>query len=242
MKRFGALTTLAGLLVFAAPAQAQESKFINPDCAIICSPVLLTQNMVQVVNLVDAVTLDEIGAFPGNTNKVDQRFFFTARVTAAFPTKFKPLILFFDVQWQPFLRPIESFNSDGSFNTADEGFANSPLFVYGTVWRLIGGGDGAGLINGLQNPWYTLDIVPLFVYGGAAAAGAKSPYNHIFTPELDQYFHIGKLIDPNGEAPFVNALSIHFFVDYLLTPFDREVAGISPWVFSLGLTTPLAPL
>ncbi len=248
MKRLGALTALAGLLVFAAAAQAQESKWVRQDCSIICSPVVLMQNMMQVTNLVNPVKVGELESpegvvtFPGNTNDIDSRTFFTARVTAAFPTKFKPLILFFDLQWSPFLGNAV-LRTDGSFDTdAASGNANAPSFVYGTIWRLIGGGDGDGLINGLRNPYYTLDAVPLIVYGGAGSFDAESAYNHIFTPELDQYLHIGKIIDPNGKAPFINHTSIHFFIDYLLTPFDKEFAGISPWVFSLGLTTPLAPL
>lgn len=253
-KAIGCLLAMFMLLGVAESATAQ-SKWVRQDCNIICSPVVLTQNMAQLFNGVAAPTLGEIAARqPGEAGfdtEVDNDWTATARVTAAMPTQFKPFILFFDVQWTPFEDNVAGFRDDGSRIEAP-GKANQPAFVFGPIFRIIGGSDGAGLLNFARNPYYTLDLDPLFVYAPPLDE-SPSAYNAHFTPEADQYLHIGKLVDPNNNAPFIHNTSIHFFIDYFAAPFDNEsnitdpdedpfAAPISRWVFSVGLTTPLAAL
>lgn len=267
MRRFGLSVALLALtsLVGTRGASAQESIWVNPDCKVICGAAILTQNMVTITNAISSPKLVELrdGAgdqiFPGADPdaEVDSRAVGVVRFTAAMPTKFKPLILFFDIQFSPFADVVQICGAAGDPDPACEDAgdlvpvvlpdgstpkANSPLWVYGTIWRFIGEGEGSGLLNPLQNRFITLDFVPLFIYSPAADRNAISPYNHIFTPEIDFYLNIGRIFDPEGRVPWFRSLAIHVFWDFLIEPFDSDLAGFENPVLSIGLTTPLAPL
>lgn len=224
MKRLATLLVLASALAVTAQAQAQESRMINPDCTIICSPVFVHQHSVILTN--------QFGA--GDNVDSDADFLF--RLTTAAPTQFRPLFLVFLVQWTPF----------ADFGPDTEGKANAPAIVYGPGFHVLGGGSSF-VDMGATADIFALDLLPLIVYSGSAEE--PSAYTHKLALEADAFLHIGKVLDPNRRAPFINDTSIHVILDYLtdalgtsIPPDLAEENEPSRWVLIAGLTMPLAPL
>ncbi|NIR44424.1 MAG: hypothetical protein GWN99_00685 [Gemmatimonadetes bacterium] len=223
MKRLATFLALAGLLAVAGPVQAQESRMINPDCNILCSPVFVNQHSVILTN--------QFGA--GDNVDSDADFLF--RLTTAFGSQFRPFFLVFLVQWTPF-----------ADLPAGDGKANSPAIVYGPGFHVLGGG-GSFVDMGATADIFSLDLLPLIVYSGSAEE--PSDYTHKLALEADGFLHIGKIIDPNNRAPFIHNTSIHVILDYLTDALGTTIPdGLaeadepSRWVLIIGATFPFAPL
>ncbi len=224
MKRFASLAVLAGVLAVAAPANGQENRMINPDCNIICSPVFVHQHSVILTDMFAA------------GDSVDSDTNFLMRFTTAFGTQFNPLFFAFLIQWTPF----------NKYGEGIEGNANAPVLVYGPGFHVLGG-SGAFVDMGAGADIFSLDLLPLGVY--TPSSEEPSDYTHKLVLEADAFLHIGKLLDPEGTSPFLNAISIHGILDYITEAFGTfipdgtpEVFEPSRWVLIFGLTIPLAPI
>jgi hypothetical protein len=225
MKRFAMLAALAGVLAVAAPANAQN-RMMNPDCNIICAPVFVHQHSV--------ILTDMFGA----GEDVESETNFLMRFTTAFGTEFNPLFFAFLVQWTPFNKI--------DLGGGEEFTANTPVLVYGPGFHVLGG-SGSFVDMGGGADIFALDLLPLGVYTPSSEEAAA--YTHKLVLEADAFLHIGKLLDPQGNAPFLNAISIHGILDYITEAFgtfipDGVPENVEPsrWVVILGLTIPLAPI
>ena len=230
MKRLATLAALAGVLAVAAPANAQ-SRMMNPDCNIICSPVFVLQPGVIITNFISQPTDNE----ESNTE-------FLLRFTTAFGTQFNPLFFAFLVQWTPSASPSALTGTEGSK-------ANSLVLVAGPGFHVLGGG-GAFLDMGGASRIFALDLLPLGVYTlVSSAAVSESDYTWKLALEADFFFNFGKLIDPNNKAPYINGSNIYVILDYITswfgdinppdTPSEFEA---SRWVLLIGATLPFAPI
>lgn len=229
MKRLAALTLAAGLIAMTAPAALRaQSRMMNPDCNIICAPVFVAQPGVIITNFISKPS--------GTSTNTD----FLARVTTAFGTQFSPLFFAALVQWTPF--------ADCNDPELPDCKANEPVFVYGPGFHVLGG--SSTFVNmGSASQYISLDLLPLLVYSpGCIACGDQSHYTHKLTPEADFFLHIGKIIDPNNRAPYVNAISFHAILDYVSDALGRVTIpdvpdqGSAHWALIVGATMPIAPI
>ncbi len=219
MRRFASLAALAGVLAVAAPAHAQN------DCNIICSPVFVMQHGVIFTDFIDA------------PSGVESNTEILVRFTTAFGTQFDPLFFAFLIQWTAF----------DDIDSALGGKNNAPALVYGPGFHVLGGG-GSFLDMGDASNYFALDLLPLLVYGGRGPGDDEtdSPYTHKLVLEADAFINIGKVIDPNNNAPYLNAINIYGILDYVTDALGTFAGDLDPepsrWVLLLGLTMPLAPI
>jgi hypothetical protein len=236
MKRLAALALAAGLIAMTAPAPANaQNRMMNPDCNILCAPVFVAQPGVVISN------------FISKPSGVESSTEFLARVTTAFPTQFNPLFIVALVQWTPFA----DCPADELLDFPDCK-ANEPAFVYGPGFHILGGAS-TFVDMGRASDYVSFDLLPLLVYSvGCRTAcdpgGDNSHYTHKLTPEADLFLHIGKIIDPNNRAPYINGISFHALLDYVSDAFGRVTIadasdqGYKHWVLVLGATMPIAPI
>ncbi len=218
MRRFASLAALAGVLAVAAPAHAQN------DCNIICSPVFVMQHGVIFTDFIDA------------PSGVESNTEFLVRFTTAFGTQFDPLFFAFLIQWTAF----------NNLDSPLSGKNNAPVLVYGPGFHTLGG-SGAFIDLGSAADYFALDLLPLLVYGGRGPGDdTDSPYTHKLVLEADAFINIGKVIDPNNNAPYLNAINIYGILDYITDGLGTFAGDLDPepsrWVLLLGLTMPLAPI
>lgn len=197
---------------------------MNPDCNVICSPVFVHQHSVIFTNFLNA------------PDGVDSETDLLVRFTTAFGTEFNPLFFVFLVQWTAFK----------DLSTPLDGKNNFPVLVYGPGFHVLGGSAYFVDMGGAAN-YFALDLLPLLVYGPAGPGEeGDSPYTHKLVLEADAFLKIGNILDPNGTAPFLQAISIHGILDYITDGLGTFAGDLDPapsrWVLILGLTIPLAPI
>ena len=148
-----------------------------------------------------------------NGEKVDAETDYLFRVTTAIPVSIPRTTLVAITQWTP-------------FNENDAGFnANSPAIVYGPVF------------NVLSTKFWGLDVDALGAYSPAAGAdAADSAYTHKLVLEVDNYFHIGKLISDDPTSWWAG-VSLYGFLAYTATGLPDEA---DRWAILTGVHFPIA--
>lgn len=147
--------------------------------------------------------------------KVDAEIDYLFRVTTAVPVSIPRTTLVAITQWTP------KNEDDAGFNF------NAPALVYGPV------------INVLNTKFWSLDADVLGAYGPAAGEDAADrAYTHKLVFEVDNFFHIGKLISDNPKS-WWGGVSLYGFLAYTATGLPEKV---DRWAILAGVHFPIAPL